>query len=689
MKTTFTLFFRALLVLLLAATITLAIVVKDVIPETLGDYIKGFLITIFGESYELPTLLVLFFLILCSVLIGWKEQVYRFFTKGTDAPTKQDLAKSQFSEIRKGLTESYQNRLNQKLANRYPINLELTYSLEGTTEKIQLYDNSKITIPVIRIKGEIQQIFDRHRGRLLIIGVPGSGKTTLLLKLALSLLEREQNTIPIVVNVATWRERFESIEDWFTELLPQMGFSKGLTKQLLEKKAILPLFDGLDELAAEQRKPCLEAISRYGSTNGAKYIICSRIVEYSETIDAPVYCQLQVKPLTVDQIKTQLEQADTPEANGMLDAIRQDKLLAEVIKIPFYLNTVQLLFSTMKAIKDFGFIADTVEGRQKEIVEMFAVNSLNSLKGYEPKNAKRWLAFLANRMNKKGFIDFELLYLQFDWLTYKISFNLLMKFAMVTVFGTVFSSVLGLTLALTFSVVAVIFGDSLMQITDGQTGWYIDVMNYAISSFKGGLVFGLVVGILTAYIFSAFSVFFINGIYYDDMLIHTIDHSEYDFRYMVKNIIPSLVAILKYGLVIFVIYKVSELISGTSESLKLLFIVVFMVTFIQTIFEFFFTIFHTHIRNNIYFVQIRKPYQRFLASAKILYFPIILHLLLRYQLAKRQLLPFRLVTFLKQLTLNNMLESNGGTWRFRHRILQDYYADIWEREYKGKFEPKG
>ena len=174
-----------------------------------------------------------------------------------------------------------------------------------------------------------------------------SGKTTLLLNLAIKLLERE-GRIPIIIDMITWKSRFSSVHDWLSELLPQMGFSKALTKQLLTEDLLLPLFDGLDELVEKERPSCLEAIGKYGEGAYTKnlniqYVICSRIKEYAQTEDAPVDCQIMVRPLTLKQIKIGLSVSNSPEVSGILDAIKKDKLLAESIQTPFYLNTIQLI----------------------------------------------------------------------------------------------------------------------------------------------------------------------------------------------------------------------------------------------------------------------------------------------------------------------------------------------------------
>lgn len=82
------------------------------------------------------------------------------------------------------------------------------------------------------------------------------------------------------------------------------------------------------------------------------------------------------------------------------------------------------------------------------------------------------------------------------------------------------------------------------------------------------------------------------------------------------------------------------------------------------------------------FIQIDRPYQRFLASIRLLHFSILEHWLLRYQFYKKGLLPLQLVRFLNAMVEIHLIESDGATWRFRHRILQEYFAQEWEEKYK-------
>jgi hypothetical protein len=110
-------------------------------------------------------------------------------------------------------------------------------------------------------------------------------------------------------------------------------------------------------------------------------------------------------------------------------------------------------------------------------------------------------------------------------------------------------------------------------------------------------------------------------------------------------------------------------------------------------------------------LKIETPYKRFIGSMKSLHFSILQHLLLRYQLAKKGLLPLRLVDFLNEMASFqsekekqkgkpkprrfttadvHLLESDGATWRFRHRLVQEWFAGKWVEDSKAsQSQPAG
>ena len=80
--------------------------------------------------------------------------------------------------------------------------------------------------------------------------------------------------------------------------------------------------------------------------------------------------------------------------------------------------------------------------------------------------------------------------------------------------------------------------------------------------------------------------------------------------------------------------------------------------------------------SNIPILQMTHPYERFNASARVLHFSILQHKHLLYLLSRKSLLPYRLVEFLNDMVEQNFLECpDDATWRFRHKILQDYFAN--------------
>ena len=111
-------------------------------------------------------------------------------------------------------------------------------------------------------------IFEQAGGKLLIVRLPGSGKTTLLLELTRDLnASAEQDEalpIPVVFNLSSWGEKPLALAKWLVEeLCVRYEVSRKVGTTWVENDNLLLLFDGLDELEAEDRAACVEAINLY------------------------------------------------------------------------------------------------------------------------------------------------------------------------------------------------------------------------------------------------------------------------------------------------------------------------------------------------------------------------------------------------------------------------------------------
>src|SRR6266567_4511598 len=120
----------------------------------------------------------------------------------------------------------------------------------------------------LRSGTRIIQVYDYAQGELLILGEPGSGKTTLLLELTRDLIERakrdETHPIPVVFNLSSWSLKQQPVADWLVEeLVFKYRVPRKLAKRWVEAEQVLPLLDGLDEVAPNNRVACIKAVNRY------------------------------------------------------------------------------------------------------------------------------------------------------------------------------------------------------------------------------------------------------------------------------------------------------------------------------------------------------------------------------------------------------------------------------------------
>lgn len=499
-----------------------------------------------------------------------------------------------YQTIKDYLKKRYTNRLEQKLANRQPVNLRRLVNTDVVPESIKpafvAYNSEEIS-------GELLQTFRDARGRMLLVGAPGAGKTTLMLQLVLELLNAEPDALPVLINLATWSKEFITLEAWLKKILPaETGASDPYAAKLIQQNRLILLFDGFDEIRQEDRLSCLEAINRYGEDAERLYAISSRKQEFKEVNKAVlVGLPIEVCPLTLEQMKSELQRLwsnpEKPErgAKLLLDAIEKEDLLQKTVQTPFYFNILQILFNGGMTLPELQLTANTLEGHQAEVLERFIEYETKApfKEDYSPEKIKHWLSFLASRMTQRNMVLFELRDLQYDW--WRWTKGQLVKANMVggLVFGLVFGLVGGLV---------------------------VGMVSLLVSQMILGLEGGLVVG-------------------------------------MVSLLIGGLIGVLIVGLVFGLI---GGLTSGLVRVLK----------------------------DSTYVLQIASPYHRFNASMKALHFSILQHKFLCYQLRKQGLLPPDLVVFLNELSLRHLLEfdgdpttgKGGGAWRFRHRLLQDYFT---------------
>jgi Fe-S cluster biosynthesis and repair protein YggX len=389
----------------------------------------------------------------------------------------------------------------------------------------EIPDESRQTLPSAT---DATQVFNQMgEGRtLLILGEPGAGKTTILLKLAHNLIARTEEDlsqpIPVVFNLSSWASERQTIADWLVgELNRKYQVSKKLGKAWVEEQQLLLLLDGLDEVKAERREACVQALNQFIQEHGqTEMVVCSRIRDY-EALSVRLKLQgaICIQSLTPEQINQYLERAgDQLEAVKTL--LQEDTALQELTKSPLTLSVMTLAYQGI-SVEDLPKTG-SVEGRRQHLFNAY-IERMFKRKGanqqYSKAQAMCWLTWLAQRMSQESQTVFliermqpSLLKTKVQLINYKIVILLIVElipclfFAMssgifVGIFYRINAVIDGFIWGLYFSIPWLILG-TLILIIRNFFASEIKLFESFIWSWKKGII-GLLKGFYTGFFFGA------------------------------------------------------------------------------------------------------------------------------------------------------------------------------------------
>lgn len=270
----------------------------------------------------------------------------------------------------------------------------------------------------------ILDVFTKMGQALLILGDPGAGKTTMLLDLArdlLTLAEQDPTQpMPVVFNLSSWTDPAQPLSAWLIEeLQAKYRIPKRIASAWLEKDELLPLLDGLDEVAPERREACVRAINCFHQEYLVPLVVCSRVADYTALATRlKLQGVVLLQPLTQTQIESYFSRLG-PKFNTAWSMLQVDVSLQELAQTPLILGIIAL--SWQEILPEHPLSPKSLETRRRLLFETYVARMFERKgedhKPYPDNQAKYWLAWLARQMSRHSQTIFLIEQMQPSWLS--------------------------------------------------------------------------------------------------------------------------------------------------------------------------------------------------------------------------------------------------------------------------------
>ncbi|WP_367125099.1 NACHT domain-containing NTPase [Streptomyces phytohabitans] len=158
-------------------------------------------------------------------------------------------------------------------------------------------------------------------GRLMVLGEPGAGKTVLAIMLTLGLLTDlpPNKPVPVLLSVSGWDPVSESLDDFIVASVAASyyGGQPQTPRLLLDRRLLLPVLDGLDEMPEAARRNAVRGLNE-ACGDGRGVVVTCRSAEYQDVIEggspllrkAPV---VEIQPVSVPDTIAYLSEVNWPE----------------------------------------------------------------------------------------------------------------------------------------------------------------------------------------------------------------------------------------------------------------------------------------------------------------------------------------------------------------------------------------
>ncbi|GGM69737.1 hypothetical protein ACFFX1_14495 [Dactylosporangium sucinum] len=265
------------------------------------------------------------------------------------------------------------------------------------------------------LTGQVTEVAELYRrvstGRLVIVGPPGGGKTAaaLLLLLAIADVPRADGRVPVWFSLASWDPSVGTIDRWMAEqLVITYGTPAATARALIDNDCLLPVLDGLDEIAAASLPAAIAGLHALGAT---PLVLTCRTSQYTRAVSDGVLSGAAV--VTVEPVDAATA-ADYLVRSGTADVSRWQPIL-RALRDPVPNPCQQalcnpLLLSLARTVYQAP-AADPAELTRYPSAEQVEDRLLDGLVpavfGRTPADitaadARRWLSFFADHLHLLG-----------------------------------------------------------------------------------------------------------------------------------------------------------------------------------------------------------------------------------------------------------------------------------------------
>lgn len=355
------------------------------------------------------------------------------------------LSIGQMEQLRECLTSKIQSQWERETSRRllgdpFPIPIEWRF-IDGS-----IADHSWLSRTLTgqashrggRIR-DIEKEYDRlSRRRLVILGPPGSGKTTLAIRLLLWISSHSDSAdrVPVFLSLSSWdMKKYPDLWDWIANRIEDeypavRSFGPNASQSLVDRRMVLPVLDGLDEVAEVSRPDIISSLNASLAHDDPLIITC-RTSEYEQAVlNSDVLTAAAViepDPILPSVAANYLEACTPPGASEwreVLASLRSGEAdeLAEVSMTALGLWLIRTVYiqtrRSPKDLVDSKLFPDAAALRTYLLNHLIAATlafrhpsasarqAMMPAREWDPRDVQSWLSYLARLLDRADSTEF-------------------------------------------------------------------------------------------------------------------------------------------------------------------------------------------------------------------------------------------------------------------------------------------